>query len=166
MGCLFTWSSKRPSPSFYKLDRVLLSPHWTSDQNSDFHPSLVDLPASTSDHAPLQLSFRSISNIGTKTFKLERYWLKYQELHDLVAEAWTTPNPSNVSVVTFLRRMSSVRWALSSWARTKFVGFNSFYVEVNGSYSFLTERRNHVPSITSSAEDPPQRAHPHPDKRL
>jgi hypothetical protein len=137
VGCLFTWSSKRPSPSFYKLDRVLLSPHWTSDQNSDFHPSLVDLPASTSDHAPLQLSFRSISNIGTKTFKLERYWLKYQELHDLVAEAWTTPNPSNVSVVTFLRRMSSVRWALSSWARTKFVGFNSFLCRSKWVLQFL-----------------------------
>lgn len=60
------WASNTPIPgantTLSKLDRVLLSSHWNSEPLHSFLPILNDLPARTSDHTPLKLTSKNISN--------------------------------------------------------------------------------------------------------
>lgn len=67
-GRAFTWSNKRPSPTFSKLDRVLLSSHW-NDCDASF--DLRDLPATASDHVPLMLRITPHINPPKRHFKFE-----------------------------------------------------------------------------------------------
>jgi hypothetical protein len=71
IGRMFTWSNKRPQPSFSKLDKAFLSDHWAD--LSSHTPYLLDLPTTTSDHAPLGLHFKRIDNLTNRTFQFERY---------------------------------------------------------------------------------------------
>lgn len=48
-GKKYTWTSKRPVPTFSRLDRALLSCHWNS-VGASFE--LTDLSATASDHTP------------------------------------------------------------------------------------------------------------------
>jgi hypothetical protein len=84
-GRSFTWSNKKPIPSFSKLDIVLLFHHWNSLTNQI--PTLTYLLAPTLDHAPLNLKFRKIDNNAYKAFHFERHWIKFTETKDLVNNA-------------------------------------------------------------------------------
>jgi hypothetical protein len=74
----YTWSNKRPSPSFSK--------HW--EALTSHIPHLCDLPAPTSDHSPLFLQFKCIDNLPYRSFCFERFWLRFSEARDIVHEAW------------------------------------------------------------------------------
>lgn len=51
-GRAYTWSNRRPNPTFSKLDRIFLSYHW-NNLGASF--DLKDLPTTASDHTPLFL---------------------------------------------------------------------------------------------------------------
>ncbi|XP_078181452.1 uncharacterized protein LOC144575215 [Carex rostrata] len=116
-GRMYTWSNKRPHPTFSKLDRVLLSYHWNSFGATH---SLKDLPASASDHTPLFLNIKPHANPCRKKFKFENFWLKHQEVHGVVAAAWATTSHSPNPVRVFQEKIFTVQRELLSWARRKF----------------------------------------------
>lgn len=76
-GRTYTWSSKRPVPTFSKLDRAFISYHWNSSGASY---DLKDLPTTASDHAPLLLTIKPHSNPIKRRFRFETFWLKYPEI--------------------------------------------------------------------------------------
>lgn len=81
----YTWSSKRPSPSFSRIDRIFLSTHW----NLNF--PIIELRALetiVSDHVPLLLSCRGTDTRPTQ-FKFENFWLQLPQAHQLVHSVWT-----------------------------------------------------------------------------
>lgn len=86
-GRTYTWSSKRPSPTFSRLDRVFLSVHWASAGASY---NLVDLPGTASDHIPLLLNIKPHSQ-QRRYMRFENYWLMHREVFDIVRDAWTLP---------------------------------------------------------------------------
>lgn len=86
-GRTFTWSNKRPRPTFSKLDRVLLSGHWNTFGAS---VTLGDLPTTASDHAPLSLRLKPHVDRGKKQFKFENFWLKYDGIQEVVQSAWNS----------------------------------------------------------------------------
>lgn len=81
---LFTWSNKRPQPSFSKIDRVLISGEW----NIDF--PVITLEAKemvVSDHTPLLLTCKNTVP-QPKNFRLETFWFKYEIPRVLVQRLW------------------------------------------------------------------------------
>jgi hypothetical protein len=111
-GCSFTWTNKRPNPSFSKLDRVLLSNHW--DSLTSHIPYLTDLPAPTSDHAPLILRFKIIDNHTYRSFSFQRHWLKYEEARDITRNAWESVPPSSNPTTNLIFRTKKVQQEMRS----------------------------------------------------
>lgn len=83
-GRTFTWSSKRPNPTFSKLDRAFLSDHWIQ-LGATY--TLQDLTATVSDHAPLALTVKPHTNPSRRSFRFELFWLRYQEVKLEVQQA-------------------------------------------------------------------------------
>lgn len=85
VGRNYTWSSKRLTPTFLKLDWVLISSHWNSMGASY---SLQDAPTTASDHTQLILDIRTHHNISRRSFKFETYWLRNTQTREVVQKAW------------------------------------------------------------------------------
>jgi hypothetical protein len=119
-GRAYTWSNKRPQPSFSKLDWVLLPQHWANLSNHK--PYLSDLPTTTSDHAPLSLRFKRIDCITTRAFRFGKHWLRLTEARDIVHASWhSIPVTSNIAK-DLIRKFAKVCRALTSWAKNKYHG--------------------------------------------
>lgn len=76
----FTWTSKRPTLSFSKIDRTFISAEWAVQ-----YP-MITLEAQAmvvSDHVPLLLKFwqHQTSQIPKR---VEKFWLEYEEVGVLV----------------------------------------------------------------------------------
>jgi hypothetical protein len=138
-GRNFTWSNRRPVPSFSKLDRVLLSHHWNSLATL---PSLTDLTTPTSDHAPLNLKFKKIDNNTYRAFHFERHWFKFNDMMKLVSNAWLTPSPTINITHSILFRLKLVRTRATDWSRKKFNGYNK-----------LTTRTKYIIQLLDRAEE-------------
>ena len=78
----FTWSSKRPVPTFSRLDRVFVSPEWSLQ-----FPviTLTALGMVTSDHVPLILNCKQRQAMPA-TLRMKLFWLGYPEVKEKVAK--------------------------------------------------------------------------------
>lgn len=80
----YTWSSKRPRPTFSKLDRVLTPAEWPLQ-----YP-IMDLEAMemiVSDHVPLLMSCRNQATVP-RSQKLETFWFRYEVPKQMVRMLW------------------------------------------------------------------------------
>ena len=82
----YTWSSKRPEPTFSKLDRVLTTVEWTLS-----YPiiTLEALELVVSDHVPLVLFCRNEAT-ARRRHKIEIFWLKYEAPKLMVQTLWSS----------------------------------------------------------------------------
>lgn len=121
-GRSFTYSNKRPNPTFSKLDKALLSSHW-NDYGVSY--DLRDLPATASDHVPLMLRLSPHVNPLRRTFRFETFWLNYTNIQEIVATAW-----ESVTIQNPVRRMQqkiyAIQRTLRSWAQEKFQKRDTF----------------------------------------
>jgi hypothetical protein len=77
----FTWANRRQTPTFEKLDRILVSVEW--EQKFPL-ASVHALPRSGSDHTPLLLDTGEQAHLGNKMeFSFELSWLKIEGLERL-----------------------------------------------------------------------------------
>lgn len=113
----YTWSNKRPLPTFSKLDRVFTSPDWQLK-----YPiiTLESLEMIISDHSPLLLTCKNNAPT-TKTFKLETFWLKYEVPRHMVQILWeqTQPNPQ-LCINQFGSKTELLHRALVMWHKQHF----------------------------------------------
>lgn len=80
----YTWCNKQPTPSFSKLDRILMSPTWS------LHFPIITLNVldmAVSDHCPLLLSCNQ-QRTTKKEAKWENFWFTYAEVHQMVNKMW------------------------------------------------------------------------------
>lgn len=96
-GRSFTWSNKRPIPTFSKLDRALISEHWRQHGTSN---ALTDLPATASDHTPLMLTIKPHIHPRTRRFRFELYWLRHRDIGSVVQEAWNSVQSGSRGLTT------------------------------------------------------------------
>ncbi|XP_078173997.1 uncharacterized protein LOC144567705 [Carex rostrata] len=75
----YTWSSKRPTPTFSKLDRVFTSPEWPLQ-----YPAMEMV---VSDHVPLLMSCRNQATVSRNP-KLETFWFRYEIPKHMVHMLW------------------------------------------------------------------------------
>lgn len=81
VGKKFTWSNKRPQPTFSRLDRVLISPYWNSMGVSY---DLQDATITVSDHSPLIFQLKPHQHNTNRPFRFETYWLHHPGLQQVV----------------------------------------------------------------------------------
>lgn len=114
----YTWSSKRPMPSFSKLDRVLISPDWTTT-----YPviSLQALEMVVSDHVPLLLSCRKAAT-EPRRLKFEVFWLRYKMPKEMVQILWNNPvgDLPHHPLQSFYKNIELLQTALQMWHSEKF----------------------------------------------
>jgi exonuclease III len=113
-GRQFTWANSLPTPTYEKLDRVLMSSEW------EFKYPMVSIQAldrGVSDHTPLLLDTGSPAFKGkSKKFKLELCWLSCEEFNKKVVEIWNGPTKGRNSVQRWNSKMSALRRCLRGWA--------------------------------------------------
>ncbi|XP_078174446.1 uncharacterized protein LOC144568092 [Carex rostrata] len=100
VGRKFTWSNKRPAPTFSRLDRIFISPHWNSMGASY---GMHDASTTASDHTPLLLIVKPHLNNPRRNFKFENYWLKHPEINTVVQNAWGEEKWKQRSRATWLK---------------------------------------------------------------
>jgi hypothetical protein len=85
-GRQFTWASRRETPTYEKLDRVLASVEW--EQKFPL-VTVRALSRSGSDHTPLLIDAGIQAHIGQKLrFSFEFAWLEPEGFYDLIACEW------------------------------------------------------------------------------
>lgn len=112
---LYTWSNKRPHPTFSKIDRVLLTSEWTSS-----YPivTLQALEVLASDHAPLLLKCKGLPQLKKKR-KMETFWFKYEIPKAMVQQLWSDL-PSIDPATSFLSKTELLQGALHLWHSSAF----------------------------------------------
>jgi hypothetical protein len=85
-GRQYTWASRRVTPTYEKLDRVLASVEW--EQKFPL-VSVRALSRSSSDHTPFLIDSGNHAHLGNKPrFSFELSWLQQDGFYDLVAVEW------------------------------------------------------------------------------
>lgn len=108
----FTWSSKRPSPSFSKLDRVFTSVEWSAA-----YPivMLEALEVLVSDHSPLLLTCKGIQQKKRRN-RMELFWFKYQTPKVMVQRLWEhTDSKGQGTIALFQNKTSLLTRAIRLW---------------------------------------------------
>lgn len=101
----YTWSNKRPRPTFSKLDLVFTSAEWQIN-----YPvvQLEALEMVVSDHAPLILTCKNLAT-RPRSHKIEIFWLKYDTPRAFVQQLWSEEevNPQ-LSLEKFSKKNSNI----------------------------------------------------------
>lgn len=113
----FTWSNKRPQPSFSRIDRVLSSAEW------NLHYPIITLQALemlVSDHAPLLLTCKNNAP-SKKQYKLETFWFKYDMPRHMIQSLWSEAHSQlQQCLMGFHKKTEILHRALKLWHRESF----------------------------------------------
>jgi hypothetical protein len=112
-GGQFTWVNSLPSPTYEKLDSVLMTTEW------EFKYPLVSVRAldrGVSNHTPLLLDTGEAAFSGNgRQFRLELSWFTREDFYSRVAEIWRKPVRGRNSVQWWNKKMSALRSHLRGW---------------------------------------------------
>ncbi|XP_078152344.1 uncharacterized protein LOC144547541 [Carex rostrata] len=136
----FTWSNKRPQPSFSKIDRALTTPEW------QIHFPVITLEMLVSDHAPLILTFKNNAP-KPRCFKLESFWFKYEMPKQMVQLLWEgQPGRPQMCVQKFHENTEILHRALSAWHKENFYAMENRLIFCKSVILFFDriEERRHL----------------------
>ncbi|XP_078165205.1 uncharacterized protein LOC144559911 [Carex rostrata] len=142
IGRKFTWSSKRSQPTFSRLDRVLISPHWDSLGVSY---QLQDASATASDHSPLIFRIKPHQINGKRSFKFETYWLQHPQITEIVQNTWEQEINTSNPIKRIHFKINKLRSALRSWAHETYARRETYLTRsmwVIRQLDFAEETRN------------------------
>jgi hypothetical protein len=111
----FTWANNLASPTFEKLDRVLVTTEW----EEKFPLAMVRaLTREISDHAPLLLNTAE-STYAHKhhTFKFELGWLLRDGFLDMIRDLWPNTTTGATPIKRWQGKIRRVRQYLRGWAK-------------------------------------------------
>jgi hypothetical protein len=114
-GRKYTWANNLATPTFEKLDRVLLTTEW----EEKFPLSTVQaLAREVSDHTPLLLNSGEISRIATQPmFKFELGWLLRDGFLDMVRDIWANTTMGRTPMERWQGKIRRLRQHLRGWAK-------------------------------------------------
>jgi hypothetical protein len=114
-GRQFTWASRRATPTYEKLDRVLVR---VEVEQKFPLLSVHALTRSGSDHTPLLVDFGSPAHSGKNpTFSFETSWLRQDDFIDLVKNEWLSIPNDPTAIETWQKKIRHMRQFLRGWAR-------------------------------------------------
>lgn len=94
IGRSYTWSSTRPTPTFSKLDCVLLSNQWNA-MGATYQ--LTDASQTASDHAPMILHVKPHLTNGGRSFRFETHWIDHPDIKEVIANAWNSNQSEGIT---------------------------------------------------------------------
>ncbi|GLT84225.1 hypothetical protein SLE2022_024700 [Rubroshorea leprosula] len=113
-GPKFTWANKRDSSHLIRerLDKAWGNPSW----RIKFPEAAVyHLPRLSSDHCPIMLSLNPVVPcMGSKPFRIEKFWLEHESFRDLVATEWGVSNLPIAECATHFKSSARI------WSRATF----------------------------------------------
>jgi hypothetical protein len=114
-GRQYTWASRRATPTYEKLDRVLASVEW--EQKFPL-VSVRALTRSGSDHTPLLIDTGRQAHIGNKMrFSFELSWFEQDGFDELVATEWAAGPIGKTPMQTWQNKIRHLRRFLRGWAK-------------------------------------------------
>jgi hypothetical protein len=116
-GRQYTWASRRETPTYEKLDRVLASVDW---EHKFPLVSVRALSRSGSDHTPLLIDSGEHAHLGNKAlFSFELSWLREDGFHDLVKREWNASVSGNNPIEIWQNKIRHLRRFLRGWAKNR-----------------------------------------------
>jgi exonuclease III len=114
-GRKYTWANNLATPTFEKLDRVLMTTEW----EEKFPLTTVRaLTRGLSDHTPLLLNSGEPSSTGTRPlFKFEIGWLLREGFIELIREIWSNTVVGQTPMERWQGKIRRVRQYLRGWAK-------------------------------------------------
>ena len=114
-GRQFTWSNRRETPTFEKLDRVLASTTW--EQKFPL-VTVRALSRTGSDHTPILIDSGVKAHLGNKAgFSFELYWLRQEGFYEMIEKEWKSVITGNSPMDRWLNKLRHVRRFLKGWAK-------------------------------------------------
>jgi len=114
-GRQFTWASRRETPTYEKLDRVLTNVEWEQKF------PLVTVHALTrteSDHTPLLIDSGDPAHLGNKNhFSFELSWMRQDGFFEMVKNEWNAIHSGNSPTERWQNKMRHLRQFLRGWAK-------------------------------------------------
>jgi exonuclease III len=116
-GRQFTWASRRATPTYEKLDRILASVDW------EVKFPLVSVRALTrtgsgSDHTPLLIDSGIKAHAGNQPrFSFELFWFSQEGFYDMVAAEWAAISTGNNPIDRWQNKIRHLRRFLKGWAK-------------------------------------------------
>lgn len=110
LGCKFTWSNERQSPTLVRVDRVFSSIHWER-----IFPDFQSAASSVSDHCPLLLGLK-VNIRGNQRFHFECFWPSFQDVHEVVSSNWEAPVAATCPIERFYIKLKILSRGLQGWS--------------------------------------------------
>lgn len=114
-GRLYTWSSRRDTPTLERLDRVFASLEWVEQYPCH---QLRCLSSDSSDHAPLLLVLNT-EPWARPRFRFDDYWTRVDGFRDVVQVAWQSHITASDPCKVLDQKLRAVAKALTSWRATR-----------------------------------------------
>jgi len=114
-GRKFTWANSLDTPTFERLDRVLVSTDW----EQKFCLAVVQaLTRDISDHTPLLLDCGTSTTQGNQLpFQFEFCWLLTNGFFEQVRDVWNNENRGTNSLQRWQFKIRRTRQYLRGWGR-------------------------------------------------
>ena len=111
----FTWANALDTPTYERLDRVLVSTDWELKFPL---ATVIALNREISDHTPLLLDTGEENQASSHSrFKFELSWLLTEDFFDIVAEVWKKENRGATPMQRWQNKIRRLRQFLRGWSK-------------------------------------------------
>jgi hypothetical protein len=113
-GRQYTWTNNLHTPTYEKLDRVLVSTEWELK-----YPKVTvnTLTRGLSDHTPLLLDTSLPSQHNPSVFKFELSWLFKDGFYELVTDLWQREAKGSTPMQIWQNKIRFLRRYLRGWPK-------------------------------------------------
>ena len=115
LGRKYTWANSLQTPTYEKLDRILMATEWEEKFPLS---NVIALNRDISDHTPLLLNTRDSPSSATQhQFKFEPEWLLRDGFMDMVKEVWESVDQGPTPMETWQAKIRRLHQHLRGWSK-------------------------------------------------
>jgi hypothetical protein len=143
-GRKYTWANNLATPTFEKLDRILVTTEW----EEKFPLSTVQaLTREVSDHTPLLLNSGEPSQLATQPmFKFELGWLLRDAFMEMVRGIWTNTRVGRTPMERWQGKIRRLRQHLRGWAKNVSGQYKKEKKEILNTLDGLDKKAENTPA--------------------
>jgi hypothetical protein len=142
-GRNFTWANNLPTPTFEKLDRILITMEW-----EEKYPltTVQALTREVSDHTPLLLNSGEASSMATQPlFKFELGWLLRDGFMEMAKDIWTHTEVGRMPMEHWKGKIHRLRQYLRGWVKNTSGQYKKEKKEILDMLDSIDRKPEHTP---------------------
>jgi hypothetical protein len=142
-GKKYTWANNLATPTYEKLDRILMMTKW----EEKFPLSMVEaLTRELSNHTPLLLNSGEPSQVATQPmFKFELGWLLRDGFKEMVIDIWTNTIVGRTPMERWQGKIRKLRQHLRGWAKNISGHYKKEKKEILNALDGLDKKAKNIP---------------------